>query len=110
MSSLIALVLEHYGGDMSRVKTYGWRGVKCPFHSDAHASGRVNQELDAFKCLACDASGDAIKLISQREGMTRQDAEQWANQEFGAEVTSVRQPAKRGKAKHRRSWRDSVLE
>lgn len=64
----IASVLRYYGAD-DVPEGYRWRGIRCPFHHDTRASGRVNTELGAFACLGCGVKGDAISLIMQREGV-----------------------------------------
>ena len=69
----IATVIEHYGGDLSHLRT-GWQKIRCPFHDDAHASGSVNLARNAFKCHACDAQGDVVSLVMQQEGLSKHDA------------------------------------
>lgn len=106
---LMERYLEYKGADLRRVKPYGWRGMCCPFHDDRHASARVNLELGGFRCLACDVSGDALKLIQKQEHLeSRESAESWAEQSFGESYKEVPKAAKRGKAKGRSSWRYSV--
>lgn len=103
-------VLIHYGA--SRLPGgYGWRTMRCPFpeHNDSNASARVNLEAGGFVCLACGISGDAIKIIRQREGMTFNEAIEFAREVFGASVDSVSKSVPRGRQSKkfgRNRWKD----
>ena len=106
----IGSVLIHYGA--TRLPGgYGWRSMRCPFpeHNDSNASARVNLEAGGFVCLACGISGDAIKIIRDREGLSFAEATDFARQVFGASIefvsptaTSSRQSKKLGRHK----WKD----
>jgi DNA primase len=86
----IVPVLIYYGADARHIPTrVGWRGMKCPFHEDSHASARVNIELGAFRCLACGMSGDGLKLIRRKEGMKYAESIEYARQVFGKSVNNV---------------------
>lgn len=39
----------------------------CPFHPDTKPSAHVSEI--GFQCFACEASGDAIKLMRERGGL-----------------------------------------
>jgi DNA primase len=66
--SPIAKLLSHYGA--TRVPSgRGWRSMKCPFHSDRHASATVNNEVNAFNCFTCDIKGDIFKVVMIQEGV-----------------------------------------
>ena len=75
----IAAVLRRYGAD-SVPEGYGdtWRKMLCPFHPDTHASAAINEELDAFSCLACGVKGNAVTLIMDREGCDARTADSLA--------------------------------
>jgi DNA primase len=64
----IAAVLKHYGFEDIPEKS-GWQTVRCAFHDENKPSARVSLDAGAMKCLACGASGDAIKLIMWKEGV-----------------------------------------
>lgn len=91
----IIKVLTHYGAD-NLPETTGWRSIKCPFHLDRHASARYcsNGDVEAFKCQACPAQGDAISLVKQQEGIEYKEAlaflEQITGEDMGA--TTANQP------------------
>lgn len=64
----IAKLLSHYGA--SNIPSgRGWRSMKCPFHSDRHASATVNNEANAFNCFTCDIKGDIFKVVMVQEGV-----------------------------------------
>ena len=66
MTQEISRVLEHFGAEDVPVSG-GWRGIKCPFHQDRHASARISPDDGAFACLACGIKGDALALIMKVE-------------------------------------------
>lgn len=45
--------------------------VLCPFHEDAHASLRLQlyKKKWRFKCFACGATGDALDVLTKRDGL-----------------------------------------
>ena len=85
----ITKVLAHYGAD-DLPETLGWRSMRCIFHPDRHASARYcsNGDVEAFKCQACPAQGDAISLVKQQEGLEYKEAlaflEQITGEDMGA--------------------------
>lgn len=71
----------------------GWKTMRCPFHHDKVASGRVNVGLDAYKCHGCKVSGNsALKVIQNVEHLNEGDAIEFARQILGKSVTNVPQP------------------
>lgn len=66
MKQEISRVLEHFGAE-DVPDSGGWRGIKCPFHDDRHASARISPDDGAFACLACGIKGDALALIMKVE-------------------------------------------
>lgn len=103
-------VLIHYGATRLPSR-YGWHSMRCPFpeHEDSNASARVNLGAGGFVCLACGISGDAIKIIRDREGLSFGKALEFAREVFGASVTpiseSVSQPGTSRKF-GRNKWKD----
>lgn len=57
---------------------HGWRKMRCPFHSDSHASSAINYEQNRFKCFACDYSGDIYDLIMKHRGGDYREAFKYA--------------------------------
>lgn len=111
MSELeIGPVLIHYGAT-SLPGGVGWRTMRCPFpeHNDRNSSARVNLELGGFICLACGISGDAIKIIRDREGLNFADATKFAREVFGASVETVSSGVQRSKKRKpigRHKWKE----
>ena len=56
-------------GDVVALKKRGvsWVGL-CPFHSEKTPSFRVT-EGKGYKCFGCDAKGDALRFVMEREGL-----------------------------------------
>jgi DNA primase len=95
----IADVLIHYGAT-SVPEGVGWKSMRCPFHADSVASGRVNVDLNAYKCHGCKMSGDAIKLIEINESLGYGDAIEFARSILGKGVEDVSRSVP-GKTKRR---------
>jgi DNA primase len=104
----VVVVLEHYGAFVS-VPDTGWRALRCPFHDDRTASASVNIELNGFRCHACGISGDAIKLIMDRENVGFEAACEFARQVLGQSVEGVSPSIADKKRKPRRSKWDKGL-
>jgi DNA primase len=101
----IGPVLIHYGA-RSLPGGVGWRTMRCPFpeHNDSQSSARVNIELGGFICLACGISGDAIKIIRDREGLSFGESIEFARKVFGASVSTI-SPGVRKSEKRKRIGR-----
>ncbi len=65
-------VLKHYG--YPEKKGFGKQWIKCPFHDDRRASAAVDWNSNYFTCFACEMKGTAVDLVSQREGLSLDDA------------------------------------
>lgn len=104
-------VLRHYGARKVPAGV-GWHSMKCPFHGDKHASARVNVDRNAFTCLACGMSGDALKIISLKENISRDEAIEFTRKVLGQSVSDIQRSAsKQGKrrALGREKWK-GILE
>lgn len=77
---LIVLVVRRYHPEWEPPTDNGkpWQACLCPFHGDTTKSAAVSYDLDAFRCQACDAKGNAITLIKNQEGLTFADAKRLA--------------------------------
>jgi len=85
----IADVLRHYGAEVVP-ESAAWRSMKCPFHEDRTASGRVNTELNAYKCLGCPFAGSPLSLIKRKEKLGSYDeATEFARTVLGKSVSRV---------------------
>ena len=70
-------VLLYYGAALPE-RSEGWIKIRCCFHQDSHASAVVNYERNAFKCFACEMSGDTYKIIMEKEGVNFVEAIKFA--------------------------------
>ena len=78
----IRTVLKHYGAVLPDHYSLEWRGIKCPFHNDTHASASFNEKLGKFNCFTCDIGGDVIDLVTQQEHLEIPEAVQWISTTF----------------------------
>lgn len=60
-----------------------WIPCLCAFHDDTTKSAAVSYTYDAYRCLACDARGNSVTLIQNREGVSYRQA-----QRIHQEITS----------------------
>lgn len=42
----------------------------CPFHDDHHPSMKVSPNRGTYHCYSCDAKGDAIKFVQEKENIS----------------------------------------
>lgn len=82
-------VLQHYGWELPSKRT-GWYTVKCGYHADRVKSCRINTDIGAVACMACDMKGDAIKVVEIMEGMKYRDAVRRCEEITGTRSDSVR--------------------
>jgi DNA primase len=69
----IAVIVEHYGGKPK--KDYGsWQKLKCPFHSDSHASAGMSVKDNLFVCHGCGVKGNPFNVIKEHEGVKYREA------------------------------------
>ena len=93
----IHATLIHYGWDLPPERS-GWVSVRCGEHDDHHASARINADLGAVKCLACDFGGDVISVIRQKEQCSYREAVAIAQALTGDEHGDVRSQRGSGRA------------
>ena len=65
----ILTVLKHYSLQPDKHSM-----LKCPFHEDDQPSLKIYTETNTFNCFGCNANGDAIEFIQQKEGITKHKA------------------------------------
>ena len=69
-----------------RQKGQRWVGL-CPFHDDRHVGNfSVYPRKRCYKCFACDAKGDAVKFLMDKEGLSFADAIRWLGKRKGIDV------------------------
>jgi len=110
----IAAIIEHYGGRLKR--DYGsWQKIKCPFHSDNHASAGVSVTENIFVCHGCGVKGNAFNVIKLHEGVKYGEAIKIAEGITGESYQSLRGVPALGRRvsstarnKSRNSTKDSI--
>lgn len=110
----IAAIIEHYGGRLH--KNYNsWQKIKCPFHSDTHASAGVSIMDNIFVCHGCGIKGNAFNVIKLYEGVKYGEAIKIAEGITGESYQSLRGVSSLGRRvsstarnKSRNSTKDSI--
>jgi len=110
----IAAIIEHYGGRLRR--DYGsWQKIKCPFHSDSHASAGVSVTENIFICHGGGIKGNAFNIIKLHEGVKYGEAIKIAEGITGESYQSLRGVPALGRRvsstarnKSRNSTKDSI--
>ena len=82
-------ILIHYGATLRA--TRGQVNLKCPFHSDTHASAAVNYDVNVFICHGCGVKGDTYSLIMHKEGGSYREAIKFATSVLTTGNTEIRQ-------------------
>lgn len=83
----IVSVVEKCGVALKKKGVNHW-GI-CPFHDDRHASLCVSQSKQIFTCFSCGKTGNVVKFVMEKEGMSYPEAVRWLGQEAGVDVPSV---------------------
>lgn len=86
----IAAVLAAHGYEGDLEPDMGWKSIRCPYHDDTNASARVSTRDDGYRCLACDASGDSLKLLMWKEHLDYPCSLQRYSEITGTENVSLR--------------------
>ncbi len=64
-----------FTAELGELRGHGsWRSVRCCFHDDRHPSLRVNVKEGRYWCPVCEAHGDGIGFLMQRNGLNFADA------------------------------------
>lgn len=92
----MAAILRHYGAeDVPEGHGDRWMPLRCCFHPDRHASAQFCEDLDGFKCQACDVGGNSVTLLMRQEGLSAREADALATQIAGHPGVSVEAPVGR---------------
>lgn len=60
----------------------------CPFHDDHHPSMKVSPNRGTFHCYSCDAKGDAIKFVQEKENVSFPEAVRRLANKYGISIPS----------------------
>jgi len=81
--------------------------ANCPFHNEKTPSFNVNPGIQIFKCFGCGAAGNAIKFVSEHDGLTFPEAVRRLGERAGIHVVDDQpDPA----AKERQQTRSKLLQ
>jgi hypothetical protein len=92
----ISDILRYINAEVPSIGS-GWRKMRCPYHSDGHASAAVNFDANRFKCHGCGVSGDTYDLIMKEKGGTLSEAIEFAQTISTSGDTVIRKPSKVGR-------------
>ena len=65
----ILQVLVHY-----KIQPDMHNQIICPFHEDDKPSCKIYPKTNTYHCFACNATGDAIQFIQDKEKITKHEA------------------------------------
>jgi DNA primase catalytic core len=68
----VAAVIEGYGVTLKK-EGRDYVGL-CPFHDDTQPSLRVTPGKGLWRCMSCEATGNAIQFVARKEGITDKEA------------------------------------
>ena len=60
----------------------------CPFHDDHHPSMKVSPNRGTYHCYSCDAKGDAIKFVQEKEHVSFPEAVRRLANKHGISIPS----------------------
>ncbi len=70
----------------TQLKRSGGRYVgRCPFHDERTGSFSVNPVDKLYYCFGCQAKGDAITFVREKEGLDFTAAVEWLGRRYGVE-------------------------
>lgn len=79
----------------------------CPFHSEKSPSFSVNEQKGFYHCFGCGAHGDAIKFVTETEGLSFREAVERLAAEAGMALPEE-SPFQREREEKRRTLYDVV--
>jgi DNA primase len=103
-ADLVAVVTQY-----TQLKRVGrqWSGL-CPFHAERSPSFSVNGELGVYYCFGCQAKGDVITFVREKEGLDFVGAVEWLAGRTGVSLRYT--DADEGAERKRRGHLHDVVE
>ena len=74
----------------------------CPFHDERTPSFSVKPRDGFYYCFGCEAGGDAIRFVQEKEGLAFPDAVEALAERYGVEVERETEDPKAEEARRRR--------
>ncbi len=82
----------------------------CPFHDERTPSFSVKPRDGFYYCFGCEAGGDAIRFVQEKEGLAFPDAVEALAERYGIEVEREDEDPKAEEARRRRGRLGEALE
>jgi len=82
----------------------------CPFHDERTPSFSVKPRDGFYYCFGCEAGGDAIRFVQEKEGLAFPDAVESLGERYGIEVERESEDPKAEEARRRRGRLGEALE
>ena len=74
----------------------------CPFHDERTPSFSVKPDEGFYYCFGCEAGGDTIRFVQEKEGLAFPDAVESLAERYGVEIEVEREDPKAEEARRRR--------
>ncbi len=82
----------------------------CPFHDERTPSFSVDPQEKLYYCFGCEAGGDVIGFVQEKEGLEFPDAVESLGERFGVEVERESEDPRAEAARRRRAKLIELLE
>ena len=82
----------------------------CPFHDERTPSFSVKPDEGFYYCFGCEAGGDTIGFVQEKEGLTFPDAVESLAERYGVEIEVEREDPKAEEARRRRGRLSEALQ
>ncbi len=82
----------------------------CPFHDERTPSFSVKPRDGFYYCFGCEAGGDTIRFVQEKEGLTFPDAVEALAERYGVEVERDAEDPQAEEARRRRGRLGEALE
>ncbi len=74
----------------------------CPFHDERTPSFSVKPAEGFYYCFGCEAGGDTIRFVQEKEGLSFPDAVESLADRYGVEIEIEKEDPKAEEARRRR--------
>jgi len=82
----------------------------CPFHEERTPSFSVKPRDGLYYCFGCEAGGDAIRFVQEKEGLAFPDAVEALAERYGVEIERESEDPKAEEARRRRARLGDALQ
>ena len=82
----------------------------CPFHDERTPSFSVKPDEGFYYCFGCEAGGDTIGFVQEKEGLTFPDAVESLAERYGVEIEVEQEDPKAEEARRRRGRLSEALQ